>query len=73
MDREDFDIAKKVLAREIAMLVSNFVEEHKLDSIDVSVFLTDADVSVTEKGNIEYGRMLHCVVGTDKNEEDDYE
>lgn len=76
MDREDFEIAKKGLAREVAMLVSKFAQDCELDSIDVSVFLTDADASITEQGEVKYGRMLHCVIDADKEfeeEGDDYE
>lgn len=73
-DSTDFEIEKKALARKVAVLVSSFVEAHKLDSIDVNVFITDADASITQNGNIEYGRMLHCVIDADKEfEEDDYE
>lgn len=74
MDREDFEIAKKGLAREIASLVGEFAKNHSFGSIDVNVFLTDADASVTDQGEVKYGRILHCVVDTDKEfEGDDYE
>lgn len=70
----DFEIAKKELARNVALLVGAFVDEYELGNIDVSVFLTDADVALTQKGNIEYGRMLHCVVDADiDSKEEDYE
>ena len=50
MNAIDFEIAKKELAGKIATLVSAFVKETNVESIDVSVFLTDADVSITESG-----------------------
>ena len=74
MNAIDFEIAKKELAGKIATLVSAFVKKNKVESIDVSAFLTDADVALTQKGNIEYGRMLHCVVDADiDSKEEDYE
>ena len=74
MNAIDFEIAKKELAGKIATLVSAFVKETNVESIDVSVFLTDADVSITESGKTMYGRMLHCIVDADiDSKEEDYE
>lgn len=74
MNAIDFEIAKKELAGKIATLVSAFVKKNKVESIDVSAFLTDSDVSITEKGEAVYGRMLHCVVDADIDSgEEDYE
>lgn len=50
MDRADFEIAKKCLAVDIANLVSDFVNSHGLERIDVSAFITNADASVTDSG-----------------------
>lgn len=58
----DFEISKKELAKRVALVVEAFVKEHGLDSISVSAFITDSDASVTEIGNVEYGRMIHCIV-----------
>ena len=74
MNAIDFEIAKKELAGKIATLVSAFVKKNKVESIDVSAFLTDSDVSITESGKTMYGRMLHCIVDADiDSKEEDYE
>ncbi|PTL34616.1 hypothetical protein C7120_08945 [Prevotella sp. oral taxon 376] len=70
MDREDFEIAKKGLAREIASLVSDFVNSHGLERIDVSVFITNADASITDSGEVKYGKILHCIVDADMEHEE---
>lgn len=62
MNAIDFEIAKKELAKRVALTVESFVKEHGLDSISVSAFITDSDASVTEIGKVEYGRMIHCIV-----------
>lgn len=75
MDRADFEIAKKCLAVDIANLVSDFVNSHGLERIDVSAFITNADASITDSGEVKYGKILHCVVDADmeREEGEDYE
>jgi hypothetical protein len=71
MDQSDIEIEKKRAAFDIAKRVGAFLSTTGLADCAVRVYVTNSDCALLDGGKGLYGRMVHCEIDTES--EEDYE
>ncbi|WP_333615717.1 hypothetical protein [Bacteroides pyogenes] len=71
MEQSDIEIEKRRAAFDIAKRVGAFLTNTGFNDCAVRVYVTNSDCTLTSGDKALYGRMVHCEI--DVEMEDDYE
>lgn len=72
MEQSDIEIEKRRAAFDIAKRVGAFLTTTGLEDCAVRVYVTNSDCTLVGGDKALYGRMVHCEIDTEMND-DDYE